>query len=155
MWNKDRSLILSIASCYAFAVVLTLAVFLAPWVIEFWFCRFRGWEEGGEAIRNMVRLFSACFYPSAPLAYVTLYSLLRLLGNIRRGDTFTRRNVSYLRRISWCCIAVGAITLVGGVLYLPFLAISVCAAFVGLMLRVVKNVMQCATEIKEENELTI
>ena len=43
----------------------------------------------------------------------------------------------------------------GGVFYLPFCFIAVAAGFVGLMLRIVKNVMQSAVEIREENELTI
>ena len=52
------------------------------------------------------------------------------------------------------------ITLVVGVLHfnpftIPFLMVAVAAGFVGLMLRVVKNVMQAAVEIREENELTI
>ncbi len=155
MWNKDKSVFLSISACIFFTVVLTLAVFFSPTAIEFWFQRFRGWEADGEAMGNMLILFSACFYPSVPFAYITLYSLLKLLGNIRKDEVFTRQNVRYLRRISWCCITVSAITLVGGFFYLPFLFIFVCAAFVGLMLRVVKNVMQSATELKEENELTI
>jgi hypothetical protein len=41
------------------------------------------------------------------------------------------------------------------VFYIPFLFVAIAAAFVGLMLRVVKNVMQNAVEISEENELTI
>ena len=36
-----------------------------------------------------------------------------------------------------------------------FFFVAVAAAFVGLMLRVVKNVMESAVAIKEENELTI
>ena len=47
------------------------------------------------------------------------------------------------------------ITLIGGCIYIPFMVVAVAAAFMGLMLRVVKNVMQNAVEIKAENELTI
>ena len=103
----------------------------------------------------MVVLFNACFYPSAVFAYVTLYSLLRLLVNIRQEQVFVKANVCYLQRISWCCFAVALITAIGGVQYLPFWFIAIAAAFVGLMLRVVKNVMENAVEIKAENELTI
>ena len=81
--------------------------------------------------------------------------LLKLLFNIKKGDIFITANVKYLRRISWCCFAVAAITFVGGIFYVPFGFIAIAAAFVGLMLRVVKNVMQNAVEIKTENELTI
>ncbi|MBR2937453.1 MAG: DUF2975 domain-containing protein [Oscillospiraceae bacterium] len=52
-------------------------------------------------------------------------------------------------------MAVSAITLFAGILYIPYLFVSVAAGFVGLMLRVVKNVMENAVQLKEENELTI
>ena len=82
-------------------------------------------------------------------------SLLRLLFNIKKDEIFINANVKYLRLISWCCFVVAIITFVGGVFYVPFLLIAVAAAFVGLMLRIVKNIMQNAVEINEENELTI
>ena len=104
---------------------------------------------------NMLTLFCACFYPCAVFAYLTLYSLLRLLFHIKKDEIFISANVQYLRCISWCCFAVAAITLIGGVFYIPFSVVAVAAAFVGLMLRVVKNVMENAVAIKEENELTI
>lgn len=155
MWNKTKSATLSIAVCFLFVAVLTVAVFLAPFIIKLWFTSFRGWNPDGAAMQKMLVLFSCCFYPSAPLAYITLYSLLKLLFNIKNDKVFVVANVKYLRRISWCCFIVALITLVGGFFYIPFLCVFVAAAFVGLMLRVVKNVMQNAAEIKAENELTI
>ena len=148
-------MVLSIGVCIVFAVILTLGVFIGPWVVEKWFCVYRGWSREGEALRHMLALFKACFYPSAVFAYVTLYSLLRLLFNIRQEQVFIKKNVQYLQWICWCCFAVALITGIGGLQYLPFWFIAVAAAFVGLMLRVVKNVMQNAVEIKAENELTI
>jgi hypothetical protein len=44
---------------------------------------------------------------------------------------------------------------VGGTQYVPFLFVAMSAAFMGLFLRIVKNVMQSAVIIKTENELTI
>ncbi len=155
MWNRKHSVTLSIVVCFIFVGVLTASLFVGPWFVKFWFTVYRGWEHGGEALQNMSTLFVACFYPSALFAYITLYSLLKLLFNIKKEEIFVDRNVKYLRRISWCCFAVAVITLVGGVFYVPFLLVAIAAAFVGLMLRVVKNVMQNAVEINDENELTI
>lgn len=155
MWNRRRSETLSITVCFICAAVLTVGLFLGPWAVKQWFTVYRGWEAESAAMQDMLTLFSACFYPCAVFAYVTLYSLLRLLFNIKKDDIFVGPNVSYLRRISWCCFAVAAITLAGGVFYLPFLFVAVAAGFVGLMLRVVKNVMESAVQIKAENELTI
>lgn len=155
MWNRKHSVVLSIVVCFAFVAVLTAALFVGPWFIKFWFTVYRGWSVDGEAMQNMSLLFSCCFYPCALFAYITLYSLLKLLFNIKKEEIFVERNVKYLRRISWCCFAVAFITFIGGIFYVPFLLVSAPAAFVGLMLRVVKNVMQNAVEISQENELTI
>lgn len=155
MWNRKRSVTLSVIACYAFLVILTAGLFFGPWAVKMWFVTFRGWDEDGSVMGNMVTLFASCYYPCAVFAYVTLYSLLKMLFNIKQDKIFIRANVKYLRRISWCCFAVALITLVGGVLYIPFGVVAVAAAFMGLMLRVVKNVMQSAVEIRVENELTI
>ncbi len=155
MWNRKHSVALSIVVCFAFVGILTAALFAGPWFVKIWFTVYRGWTENGAAMQNMSTLFAACFYPCALFAYITLYSLLKLLFNIKNDEIFIHSNVKYLRRISWCCFAVSIITLIGGVFYVPFLFVATAAAFVGLMLRVVKNVMQNAVEINEENELTI
>lgn len=155
MWNRKRSVTLSIVVCFVFVGILTAALFGGPWFVKTWFTVYRGWAQNGEAMHNMSTLFAMCFYPCAVFAYITLYSLLKLLYNIKKDEIFIDNNVKCLRRISWCCFAVSLITLIGGVFYVPFLFVAVAAAFVGLMLRVVKNVMQNAVEIREENELTI
>ena len=155
MWNRRRSETLSITVCFICVAILTAGLFLGPWAVKLWFAAFRGWDANSQAMQKMVTLFSACFYPCAVLAYITLYSLLKMLFNIKKDAIFIPANVSYLRRIAWCCFGVAAITLVGGVFYLPFLFVAVAAGFVGLMLRVVKNVMESAVQIKAENELTI
>jgi hypothetical protein len=155
MWNAKKSTTLSIIVCFIFVIILTVGLFLGPWFIKTWFTVYRGWSENSEAMQNMLTLFKWCFYPSSIFAHITLYSLLKLLFNIKRQEIFIQKNVTYLRVISWCCFAVALITFVGGCFYLPFFVVSVAAAFVGLMLRVVKNVMQNAVEIKAENELTI
>jgi Zn-dependent protease len=155
MWNRKRSVSLSIVVCFIFTGILTLGLFLGPWAITKWFVAYRGFNAGLRAIKAILTIFCACFYPCAAFAYITLYSLLRLLFNIRKDEIFITANVKYLRRISWCCFAVAFITFVGGFFYIPLLFIAVAAAFVGLMLRIVKNVMQNAVEIKAENELTI
>lgn len=155
MWNRRRSLILSIIVCFIFLAVLTLGLFFGPWFVKMWLCEYRGFDEFGFALQKLLIIFKACFYPCAVFAYVTLYSLIRLLFNIKNEEIFINQNVKYLRLISWCCFAVALITFVGGIFYLPFIFIAVAAAFVGLMLRVVKNVMQSAVEINDENQLTI
>ncbi len=155
MWNRKRSVTLSIVVCFIFVGILTATLFIGPWFVKTWFTAYRGWTENSKAVSDMLTLFMACFYPCAVFAYVTLYSLLKVLFNIKKDQIFIYNNVKYLRRISWCCFVVALITLVGGIFYVPFLLVASAAAFVGLMLRIIKNVMQNAVAISEENELTI
>jgi hypothetical protein len=155
MWNRKRSVTLSLVVCFVVCAVLTAGLFVGPWAVKMWFHIYRGWSENGEAMERMLVLFKVCFYPCACLGFVTLYSLIRLLLNIKKDAIFIPPNVKYLRRISWCCIVVSLITLAAGILYIPYLFVSVAAGFMGLMLRVVKNVMENAVQLKEENELTI
>lgn len=155
MWNKKASVILSIVICFIFLAVLTAGLFFGVWFVKTWMITYRGFEQDGQALHNMLTLFKYCFYPCAVFAYTTLYCLLKLLFNIKNSEVFVKANVKYLRIISWCCFAVAIITFLSSIFYVPYLFISVAAAFVGLMLRVVKNVMQNAVAIREENELTI
>lgn len=155
MWNRKRSVSLSIVVCFIFTAILTLGLFLGPFAVTKWLVAYRGFTAGLSALKSILTIFCACYYPCSVFAYITLYSLLKLLFNIKKDEIFIVQNTKYLRRISWCCFAVAFITFVGGIFYIPFIFIAIAAAFVGLMLRIVKNVMQSAVEIKAENELTI
>ena len=155
MWNKNKSIGLSIAVSFIFLGLLTIGLFFGPFVVNLWFKIYRGFDPNLSAMKQLLTVFVCAFYPCAVFGYITLYSLIRLLFNIKKQEIFISRNVTYLRTISWCCFAVSIITIIAGVFYIPYCFISVAAAFIGLMLRVVKNVMQNAVEIKTENELTI
>ncbi|MBE6804977.1 MAG: DUF2975 domain-containing protein [Ruminococcaceae bacterium] len=155
MWNKKRSVILSIIICFVFLAVLTAFVFLGPWFVKMWLTEYRGWMDDSVYLYDMIILFALAFYPGSVFAYITLYSLIRLLFNIKNEQIFINTNVKYLRRISWSCIAVFIITLISGFFYIPYFFIAVAAGFVGLMLRIVKNAFQSAVALREENDLTI
>ena len=53
------------------------------------------------------------------------------------------------------CFAVAAATLVSAWYYAMWVVITCCMAFMGLLIRVIKNVFERAKEIKEENDFTI
>jgi len=100
--------------------------------------------------------FVAVIYVVCAIALAALCLLHGMLSRIRRGDVFSAGNVQALRRISWLCFAC-ALALVCGayVCGLSFILIGLMAAFVGLILRVVKNVFAAAVEIKTENDFTV
>lgn len=155
MWNYKKSVIVSIVVCYFLAAVLGCLLFAGPYVFELYMTAYRGFTAEGEALRMLKNVFGYCFYPSAVFAGVILYSLLRLLHNIRAERVFIKSNAKHLRNVSWCCFAIAVITLAGGFFYMPFMFVALAGGFIGMLLRVLKNVMQAAIEIREENDLTI
>ena len=68
---------------------------------------------------------------------------------------FVTRNVESLRRISWSCIAGGLICFVSGFYYIPWFVVAVAAAFMGLIVRIVKNMVAQAVELKSDSDYTI
>lgn len=148
MWNAKKSVSMSLAVTYFCGGVLLCAMVLAPSLLR--------WYYAGHAnLQTLMRVLLTAFYVCCPAAVCALTALARLLHNIRREEIFTTQNVKMLRLLSWCCFFVTAVTLVCGWWYLPFYIICIAAAFFGLILRVVKNVIQAATALKEENDMTI
>lgn len=88
-------------------------------------------------------------------AALVLLCLHRLLKNISQEDVFCEENVRHLRTMSWCCIAAGLVYFAAGWFDWYLFVFAAAAAFVGLMLRVVKNVFAQAVAIKAENDYTI
>lgn len=155
MWNFKKSVNLSIAVCIVLTIVLGIMVFTGSKIFELYMVLYRGFQMNGEAIKILKAVFIWDFYPSAIFAAAILYSLFKLLFNIKSGEVFISSNVKYLKLVSWFCFVIAIINFIGGFFYLPFIFVAAAGGFVGVMLRVLKNVMQSAVELKEENELTI
>ena len=131
-------------------VLMVLCAALLPKLMTY-YTHHTGNEPGTAPFVTLMVILYACCLPGGAV----LICLDRLLSGIRRGEVFTDRNVFYLRTISWCCFGGGALLAVAGRYYILFLAVAVIAAFIGLILRVVKNVIEQAIVIKTENDFTI
>jgi len=83
---------------------------------------------------------------------VFLYMLLQRIGN---GRVFVKENAACLRYISWCCFAGAIISLISMLYYVPWIALGIAAAFMGLVIRVIKNVFAEAIELQDDSDLTI
>lgn len=148
MWNCERSVLLSLVCTYIMAVILVILCFAAPWLFPH-YVNFAGRPE--SVSKTLIITFYSCVLPAA----AALLSLFKLLYNIRESKVFIKQNILSLRIISWCCFAVAGILGVASFFYFTFCIISAAALFVGLILRVIKNVFVSATQLKEENDLTI
>jgi len=94
-------------------------------------------------------------YCAVPFGVIALICLDKLLRNIRKEQPFINQNVTLLRMISYCCF--GEIVVFAYLTVLkPFVVVVLIACgFMGLILRVVKNVFEQAVRIREENDFTI
>ena len=93
-------------------------------------------------------------YVCAVLAFVMLVSLYKFLRRIEAGAVFVPANVTALRRISWCCAGAAVVCLAAAYIYLPFAFLGVAAAFMALIVRVLKNAFAQAVHMKDELDYT-
>lgn len=96
------------------------------------------------------------------LAYLMLLVLMLadvlmilLMFRVKRGLVFTAKSISLIRGISWCCFAIAFVFGVLGIYFQLSFILAFFAVFLGISLRVVKNVIEEAAEIKSENDLTV
>lgn len=144
MWNKKRSITLSKLFILLFMGLLLVTVVFAP-LLTRWYFNFPR-----PVLFETERYFLATIYiGSAPAAYL-MYNLLRLIRRIQAEQVFIAENVEYLRRISWTCFTGSGIALVSVIYYLPWVFLAVAAAFMGLIVRIVKNVVAQAVELQDE-----
>ncbi len=85
-------------------------------------------------------------------ADVLLFDLLR---RVKKGLVFTMASVARIRGVSWCCMALCVLFACLGYYFTLSWLVAFLALFLGLCLRVTKNVIAEATEIKNDHDLTI
>lgn len=131
-----------------FMLVLVALLFGAPGLVKT-YVAFRGMA----AFRGHVLL--AAFYVCAPAAGLALYAMDRLLLRFLREEVFAPGNARLTRLVSLCCAWVGIVTLVAGCWYPPLLFVAVLMSVLFLAVLVVTHMLEAATAIREENDLTI
>lgn len=168
MWNKEKSVRFTHFMVRVFYLILTAVAAISviiPVAVK---------DYGSLAF------YVIPFYISVPVGYMALVCLDKLLIHIKKGIVFDYKNVKLLRLFSWLCFFVCAVTILFvavvilrmyldtvGAINVYFITIAdwyysifafcvaVAELFVGVVVRVVKNIFETAIKIKEENELTI
>ena len=148
-WTKDKSILLTKICVAVFAAALLL-VDIFGYRIVVWYAHLRGM---GGLHQNLCFMFS--LYTLSICAWPLLWQLWKLLESISIGQVFTEENIRRLRAVSHCCLYASVLCLASCSYYLPFGIVAVAAAFMMLIVRIVKNVFQTAYEMKSELDLTI
>lgn len=150
MRGKDKSVVLTSVLVKAVYVLVAACCVAAPFLVK----RYDSLviASGQESVFLPLLITLYCAVPFAVVALVCLDMLLR---NIRKEQPFITQNVTLLRIISYCCFGEILVFAYFAVLK-PFAAVVMIACgFMGLILRVVKNVFKQAVSIREENDFTI
>ncbi len=146
--SKKASNTLSQIFCALIFILLCAALFLIPSIMNFFIEIF--YKPAEYFIPTVVILYLVLIP-----AFIADISLFLILKNIKNDLIFTHKSVRYLRIISWCCMIAGLLFFILGFLYYMVFLISFAAFFRGVILRVVKKVIEEATEIKSENDFTV
>ncbi len=147
MWNDRKSIVLSKICVVMFMVVLASLAVCAPWIVRVMFAYA---VFPGYMVCFLVTVYAGCI-PAGLL----LVSLFRLLLRIGREEIFIQKNVDALRLISWCCFAGAVISAASAAYYIPWVMVAVAAAFMGLIVRVVKNCFARAVSLQDDADHTI
>lgn len=146
--KKDRSALLTLVALGILSAVLTLLAFTAPFLANWFVTTF-------HRPVGIVPVILTTFYAILPFAAGVLVCLWKLLCNILSEDVFTETNVRLLRTVGFLLFFATLIFAVAGFFYMPFFLLAVCAAFITLIVRVVKNCFAAAVVLKDENDMTI
>lgn len=151
MWNKMKSLALTrilVVIMFGFVTAMLLCI---P-IISKWF---EGISEGKGVLGGSVFIpVCVMLYICDVFAFIAVGALHRLLKNISRNEVFSETNAKCLRIISWSCMFAGITFSAFSLWRFTFLFAAFFAIFLGLILRVLKNVFDKAVEIKSENDFT-
>lgn len=148
--SKTASVTISLILTGVFFAVLIICLFIMPG-----FVRLILPVSPRTIMTGDSSLITAVGYCVLALAMLADYLLFRLLLLVRAGKVFTEHSVALIRGVSWCAIAVSLLFLLMARYFLIALALAFTAVLLGLCLRVVKNVVEEATAIKAENDLTV
>ena len=152
MCNDRKSVTLSIV-CTKIAVVFVIAL-----AVYFPFQFIHEYINFRSSLMFKGFFFYPVLFTCCVPSLIALVCLHRMLLDIRTGTFFTIANVRRLRIISWCSLSICVIFLIE-IFFLPglvhhFLNCAV-AGFFSLLTCIIKNVIDAARRIKDENDYTI
>ena len=100
-------------------------------------------------------LIHVAAYVILALAFTGDTLLFFLLLEVLKGKVFTGKAVALIRGISWCLMLIGGVFILLTYYFTLSVYVGFAVIFFGVSVRVVKNVIEQAVHIKEENDFTI
>ncbi len=156
--SRKNSEWVSLVFVCLFILFLTVTLFLLPLAVEHMpLLRsiHRVFEENSDGPVDGNTLFWIFAYAVMVVAHICCDAVLLLLIRVRKGLVFTPKSIGYVRFVSWGCLLLALLCVSVSYVLPTMLLVSLAAVFLGLCLRVVKNVLEEAADIKAENDFTV
>ena len=148
MTKEKRSIAITSVLIKVALVLCAAALFLMPYAAKMY-------EQISFQRDNVTVPLLITFYVCAAFGFVILFVLNKLIKNIGSEKVFIDENVKLLKILSYCCFAIAVVTLIFARFRILVFVITFAAAFIGLILRVIKNCFTEAIRLREENDFTI
>lgn len=148
MTKEKRSIAITSVLIKIAIVLCASALFLMPYAAKMY-------EQISFQRDNVTVPLLITFYVCAAFGFVILFVLNKLIKNIGSEKVFIDENVKLLKILSYCCFAIAVVTLIFARFRILVFVITFAAAFIGLILRVIKNCFTEAIRLREENDFTI
>ena len=148
MTKEKRSIAITSVLIKIAIVLCTAALFLMPYAAKMY-------EQISFQRDNVTVPLLITFYVCAAFGFVILFVLNKLIKNIGSEKVFIDENVKLLKILSYCCFVIAVVTLIFARFRILVFVITFAAAFIGLILRVIKNCFTEAIRLREENDFTI
>ena len=148
MNHNSKSTVYTLWANRAIGFIVGGLLFFLPRLLD-WYATIRLLNPGQE------EAIVIAFYCCAVVILYALWTMDKLLNNILVNKVFTTINVTYIRKICFCCGLVALICLPAGCFYPPLIFLSIIMAFLCMSVNVVCQVIRAAVFLREENDLTI
>ena len=157
--SKNGSGVISLVFAAALVIALLGLMVAMPWVIDkspLLEGAYTAFAEGDRFCDvSGACIFWIWIYSVMTVAVICCASTVILLVRVRKSLVFTDATVSLIRLVSWGALLIALLcALVGHYLYMAYM-MALAACFLGITVRTVKNVIEEATAIKNENDLTV
>lgn len=153
--SNKVSINISLAVAAVFMIACIFAAFIMPPLVEMLINLPDNIGNRGDISQSgRVFVLVLAYVMLGVLALADTFMILLLL-RVKKSLVFTDKSIALIRGISWCCFAICVVFALLGIYFQLSFILAFFAVFLGISLRVVKNVIEEAADIKSENDLTV
>lgn len=161
MSTKENNKSIEVINLTKLATIVMLIVCVTADIFGYYICQF-AWSEIVTWEYRLISNYSVAFpllmvlfYICTIFAYVILFSVLKLLNNMKKNEVFIKENTKLMKYMANGCFAIFLGCVVGITVWPSILFIGVVGLFMGLIVQCVRVVMDKAIDMRDELDLTV